>query len=85
MDEQIRRTRDNIVSDIRVAVSAKAKTDGYTLVIDTAAQTPNQTPVVLYSVPGDNDLTEAVVKQINIGAPVDTSKPDTKPEPKSGK
>jgi len=28
MDEQIRRTRDNIVSDIRAAVSAKAKTDG---------------------------------------------------------
>src|SRR5262249_32845179 len=32
--ERWKRTRDNIVSDIRVVVTAKAKTDGYTLVID---------------------------------------------------
>jgi formiminotetrahydrofolate cyclodeaminase len=81
LDEQVKRTRDNIVSDIRAAVTAKSKADGYTLVIDTASQTVNQTPVVLYSVPGENDLTEAVIKQINAGAPVDTSKPDEKAAP----
>ncbi len=79
LEEQLKRTRDNIVADIRVAVTAKAKSDGYTLVIDTAAQTVNGTPVILYSVPGDNDITDAVIKQINMGAPVDIQKSDDKP------
>jgi len=82
LEEQLKRTRDNIVADIRVAVTAKAKTDGYTLVIDTAAQTVNGTPVILYSVPGDNDITDAVIKQINMGAPVDLPKTDDKPAAK---
>jgi outer membrane protein len=82
LEEQLKRTRDNIVADIRVAVTAKAKADGYTLVIDTAAQTINQTPVILYSVPGDNDITDAVIKQINMGAPVDLPKSDDKPAAK---
>jgi outer membrane protein len=84
--EQLKRTRDNIVADIKVAVTAKAKTDGYTLVIDTGSQTVNGTPVVLYCVSGDNDLTDAVIKQMNVGAPVETTKPDDKGTPKgSGK
>jgi outer membrane protein len=82
LDEQLKRTRDNIVAEIRVAVSAKAKADGYTMVLDTAAQSINQTPVILYSVPGDNDITDAVIKQINIGAPVDVPKSDDKPASK---
>jgi len=79
LEEQLKRTRDNIVADIRIAVTAKAKLDGYTLVIDTAAQTINNTPVILYSVPGDNDITEAVIKQINMGAPMDIPKSDDPP------
>ena len=85
LEEQLKRTRDNIVADIRVAVTAKSNADGYTLVIDTAAQTVNGTPVILYSVPGDNDITDAVIKQINMGAPVDVqpaAKPDDKTAPK---
>jgi len=80
--EQLKRTRDKIVFDIRAAISAKAKTDGYNLVIDTSAQSANETPVILYSVPGDNDITEAVIKQINIGAPVETPNADDKPAAK---
>lgn len=82
MLEQLKRTRDNILSDIRTTISAKAKTDGYTLVIDTASQSANGTPVILYSVPGDNDITDTVIKQINVGAPVETPKADDKPAPK---
>ena len=84
LEEQLKRTRDNIVSDIRAAVSAKAKTDGYTLVIDTAAQTVNGTPVILYSVPNDSDITDAVIKQINVNAPADVPKTDDKPAAKPG-
>ena len=29
--------------------------------------------------PGDNDITDAVIKQINMGAPVDIQKSDDKP------
>lgn len=83
LDEQLKRTRDNIVSDIRTAVVAMAKTDGYTLVIDTAAQSVNMTPVVLYSAPSDNDITDKVLKQINMGAPVDVPKTDDKPKTNS--
>jgi outer membrane protein len=82
LEEKLKRTRDNIVSDIRAAVSAKAKTDGYTMVIDTAAQSANGTPVILYSVPGDSDITEAVIKQINMGAPVEPAQTDAKPAAK---
>lgn len=82
--ESLNRTRDNILADIRAVISAKAKADGYTLVIDTASQSVNGTPVILYNVPGDNDLTEAVIKQINVGAPADLPKLDDKPAAKPG-
>jgi outer membrane protein len=80
--ERLKSTRDNIVADIRVVVTAKAKADGYTLVIDSASQSANGTPVILYSVPNDSDITDAVIKQINVGAPVDFPKSDDKPAAK---
>lgn len=83
LHEELKRTRDNIVSDIRVAVTAMAKAGGYTLVIDTAAQSMNETPVVLYAVPGKDDITEAVIKQLNMGAPVDIPKSDDKTDTKT--
>ena len=59
-------------------VAAKAKHDGFALVVDMAAETPNSTPVVLYS-NGDNDLTDPVMAQLNAGAPPEEAKPaDTK-------
>lgn len=82
--ESLNRTRDNIVSDIRAVVSSKAKADGYTLVIDTASQSVNGTPVILYNVPNESDITEAVIKQINVGAPADLPKLDDKPAAKPG-
>lgn len=77
--EQSRRTSENIFSDIKVVVTAKAKTDGYTLVVDTAGRGENGIPIVVYYLPGDNDITDAVIKQLNIGAPVDTPKSDDQP------
>lgn len=85
LDEQLRRTRDNIVADIRTAITARAKTDGYTMVIDTGATSINQTPVLLYCSPGENDITDSIIKQINIGAPVDMPKSDEKPATKDEK
>jgi Skp family chaperone for outer membrane proteins len=63
-----KRMRDKIVGEIRDVVNGMARTGGYTLVIDSAALTAYQTPVLLYT-NGENDLTAAVLKEINANAP----------------
>jgi len=70
IDEQQRRMRDNILEEVKATVTTMAKAGNFTLVIDTAAETPNRTPVILYSSNPD-DLTEAVLKQMNATAPAD--------------
>jgi outer membrane protein len=74
--EQSQRMRENILKEIQAAVATKAKSGHYTLVIDSAAQTANQTPVFLYN-DGQDDLTTDVLDQLNAGAPIDTTAPDT--------
>jgi outer membrane protein len=86
MQEKNRRMRDNILRDIREVVNSKAKAGGYALVLDTAAEGINNTPVVMYS-SGDSDLTDAVLTQLQSTAPTDLPKADTtptetKPDPK---
>jgi outer membrane protein len=78
MQEKKRRMRDNILRDIREVVNSKAKAGGFSLVLDTAAESLNNSPVVLYS-SGDNDLTDAVLTQLNSTAPADLPKTDAKP------
>jgi outer membrane protein len=69
LTEQSQRMRDNIVSEIKAAVAAQAKAGGYAIVIDAAAETANATTAVVYS-NGENDLTDAVLKRLNAGAPI---------------
>ena len=74
--EKQRRIRDNILTEIRETVKLKVKVANYTMVLDTAAETPNGTPIVLYTNGGD-DLTDAVLKELNINAPATpAAKPD---------
>jgi len=74
---QVRRRTENILRDIRDLVDAKAKAGGYSLVIDTSAQSPSPvpTPVVLYT-NGENDLTEEILSQLNAAAPSALQKSD---------
>jgi outer membrane protein len=74
LDEQRRRMRETILGEIRTQINAKAKTAGYALVVDSAAETVNNTPVFLFN-NGENDMTETVLSQINAGAPLETAKP----------
>jgi Skp family chaperone for outer membrane proteins len=67
--------RKNIVSEICGVVEAKAKAAGFSMVIDSAAETVNKTPVFLY-VSGENDITESVLSQLNAGAATATPKTD---------
>jgi len=85
LDEQKKRMRDSILEEIRTTINGKAKAAGYMLVVDTAGETVNNTPVVLYS-DNENDMTEAVLSQLNAGAPADTSKaPEQKDDKKKAK
>jgi outer membrane protein len=77
LDEQKKRMRDSIVDEIRTTVNGKAKAASYALVIDTASESANNTPVVLYS-NNENDLTETVLSQLNAGAPIGALKPGDK-------
>jgi outer membrane protein len=74
LDEQRTRMRNNLLILIREAINSKAKSVGYAMVLDTAAESAKSTPVVLYN-SGDNDITEAVIQQLNVTAPADVSKP----------
>jgi outer membrane protein len=60
--------RDDIVKEIRVVLNADAKAAGYTLVLDPSGESQNMVPVVLYN-NGQNDLTEALIKELNATAP----------------
>ncbi len=59
----------NLVKEIQEAVAGKAKAGGYTLVVNSA-----NTETFVFASP-DNDISAAVVSQLNAGAPIDVVKP----------
>jgi outer membrane protein len=68
LGEMEKRMRDKIVGEIRDVVNNLARSGGYSIVFDVAAVTAYQTPIILFN-NGENDLTEAVIKEINAAAP----------------
>jgi outer membrane protein len=78
LKDQFKRMRNRVLEDIKENVSAKAKAGGYSMVVDTAAETINGTRVFLYT-NGENDLTTVVLEQLNAAAPADLLKPAAKP------
>lgn len=76
LSEQQMRMRESVLKDIRSVVEEKARMGGYNLVFDVAATTVNQTPVVMYSTltGTDADISDAVLKSLNMNAPADGSK-----------
>src|SRR5215471_547397 len=79
--DQGQRLKQQIVDEIRNTASAKAKAQGFALVIDTAAVSGDGIPVILYS-NNENDITEAVLADLNRGAQSDPSKAEDKPADK---
>ncbi len=73
--DQKRRALEKVVEEIRAVVEAKAKTGGYGLVFDVSAVGANGMPMILYHAPGENDLTQAVLEQLNAAAPAEPAKP----------
>lgn len=66
--EMEKRMRDKIVGEIRDVVNNLARAGSYSIVFDVAAVTAYQTPIILFN-NGENDLTEAVLKEVNATAP----------------
>ncbi|MGA2174510.1 MAG: OmpH family outer membrane protein [Verrucomicrobiota bacterium] len=66
--EKLRQRHDDIVKEILGVLTADAKAAGYTMVLDVSGASANTTPVVLYS-NGQNDMTEALIKELNSAAP----------------
>jgi outer membrane protein len=81
LDEQTKRMRSSIVEEIRTTVKGKATAAGYALVLDTTAESVMLAPVVLYC-NNENDITDAVLAQLNAGAPAELPKPDEKKKDK---
>ena len=75
LGEQKNRMRANIITEIRNVVNAKAKAAGFSLVIDSAADSANLTPVILFT-NNENDITDTVLLTLNATAPTDLTKPD---------
>lgn len=84
LNEQAQRMADRIDEKIRATVSARAKASGFSLVFDTSARGQEQKNVVVYSA-DDNDLTAAVLEQLNSDAPPETARPAEKVEKKEEK
>ena len=58
----------DLTAEIRDVMDAMAKKQGYTLVLDRTALTMTGNPLVLYT-SGENDLTDALIKELNSTAP----------------
>ena len=78
LQAEAQRLDDKLVADIQAAVAAAAKAGTYTMVFDVSAQSMANTPELVYS-SSDIDLTDTVLKQLNAGAPIDTTTPDVSP------
>lgn len=81
LDEQRRRMRDSILVEIRGVLTSRAKSAGYGLVVDTAAESINNTPIILFS-NNDNDVTDDILKQLNAAAPPEAPKTEEKKDQK---
>ncbi|MFM8469674.1 MAG: OmpH family outer membrane protein [Limisphaerales bacterium] len=68
LGESQRNMRDKIVTEIREIVNKKARSVGYSAVLDSAAESAVGTPIVLFnaSLP---DLTEEILSQLHATAP----------------
>ena len=82
LDEKLRMTREKILAEIKNTIATKSKAGNFTLVLDSSTAEPaGRPPVVLYT-NGDNDLTGAVLEQLNANAPADLPKIDGKKDEK---
>ena len=81
LEEQKRRMREEILTYLKGVIATQARKNNYTHVLDSAAESRNETPILLFTT-GMNDFTDDVLAEINANAPAETAKPETKPDAK---
>lgn len=81
LEEQKRRMREEILTYLKGVIASHAKRGNYTHVFDTAAESRNETVVLLYT-SGQGDFTDDVLAEINANAPAETAKVEPKSDAK---
>src|SRR5262249_40201783 len=77
LNERGLRLRDNLLPEIRRVINSRAKAAGYPIVLDSATNPPDPSPIVLSST--TEDLTEPVLAQLNASRPIEPAGKDSKP------
>ena len=72
--EEGQRISANIITEIKKAVADKAKSGGYSLILDASGNSTSLTPLVVFSDVA-TDISDSVLAQLNAGAPIDVTKP----------
>lgn len=70
LEQKTKRMMEDVIKDIRSAVAGRARAGGYAFVLDGSAKSLSQTEIFLYN-SAESDLTEAVLKELNLTAPID--------------
>jgi Skp family chaperone for outer membrane proteins len=81
LEEQKRRMREEILTYLKGVIASHARKGNYTHVFDTAAESRNETQILLYT-SGQGDFTEDVLAEINANAPAETAKVEPKSDAK---
>ena len=66
LTEQQVRHKNNLITDIKDTIKVKARSEGFSLVLNTAAVDINQAPIVLFT-DGSNDITDDILSTLNQG------------------
>lgn len=66
LTEQQVRHKNNLITDIKDTIKIKARSEGFSLVLNTAAVDINQAPIVLFT-DGSNDITDDILATLNQG------------------
>ena len=82
--DEYEKLRSSILADIAAVVSAKCLAEGYGLVLDKSGRTLNNIPQVVYS-SKMLDITDAVIKTLNMGQNKPEFHPVVKPKGKENK
>jgi outer membrane protein len=82
LDTKKLRMREDVLKEIRAAIEGKAKSAGYSMVVDTSADSFNSQASIFLYTNGENDITETILSQLNATAPADPPKPAEKKDEK---
>ena len=81
LEEQKRRMREEILTYLKGVIATHARKGNYTHVFDTAAESRNETQILLFTT-GQGDFTDDVLAEINANAPAETAKVEPKSDAK---